>query len=171
MHHAGPQGFCQAEGSQAELGAARETLAVSHPIFAQCFHVVHVQADHVAQAMGKEERMGARGNRLVGVSAHDAQGPHALRQGARGGQVRLQEGQPRTQDRGGGAHHVQKDSVQVGLARGKAAVHREGGGKVARVILGRTGARIKKEEPAVAHGLGAAVVVQDFAARGGDGPE
>ena len=52
-HHAGQQRLAQAQVAQAEQRAALGVRAIADQVFAQAFHIVHVHADLMAEAVGK----------------------------------------------------------------------------------------------------------------------
>ena len=54
---AGFEGAAQAEGFPAECGAFAQVVGVTYVLLAQVFHVVDVQAHHVAESALEEERV------------------------------------------------------------------------------------------------------------------
>jgi pyruvate-formate lyase-activating enzyme len=108
----------ETQGLEAEFLAPRRAV-VADVVFAQVFHVVGIEAHHVARAAGEEEGMGTGGDRVIGVALHEAELAEASGDGAAGCAMRVDEWQSRSKLRDGGLVGAEADRVDFALPFGE----------------------------------------------------
>ena len=160
-----------AQRAQTQLLGAGLIRIVPHQILAQVFHVMHVQAHVVAQAVRLEEAGDALGYHLVQVSLYQAQGAEALQHLAGRGQVYFPVGNAGLGQGEGQLVAFIDNLVNLPLFLRELAAGGIGAGEVAGIVLVALHAGVNHHKFAGFNHSGMAVVVQGFSVLGEDGGE
>ena len=110
---------------------------------AKVFHVVHVEAHHVADTTGEEHRVGTRGQGLLDVTLHQPEVFHPFGDDPGGGKVDITVGDTGGQHRDSCFIGRELELVDRSLPFGKGRAHRKGRGEIARITHRRFRTRVE----------------------------
>ena len=170
-HIARNQPAGHAEAAQTEQGRALLVGVVAHEILAQVFHVVHVQAHVMAEAVGHEQAGNAEFHHIVHRAFHEAQVAQAFQHQAGGCQMYVAVGHPGLGQAVSQGVAVVDYLIDIPLPGSEFATRRIGAGKVAGIVGVVLRSSVDHHKFAGSYEGVVPVVVEHLAVLGEDGSE
>ncbi len=165
------QAPAEAEAGGAELGRRLYLVIKSDVLLSESFHIVYVHAEHVAESVGEEERVGAGCCCLLGIAAHEADLLEPVDDMLADFHVDVVPFDAGLSQLEGEIMALLDDCVDLALAIGKFAVDRGSAGVVAAVVVISLGAGVDEEQAARLEEAVAGIAMHDLAVLCDDGGE
>ena len=134
----------------------------------QVFHVVHIKTQHVPEAVGKEQGMGACGHRIGGIAFHQAHPAQAVGDDPRGVHVDIDVGHAGPDHPDRSQLRPQHRFIHLRLDGGEAPAHRRGPRDVGGIEPRRLDSRIVEQQLSLLEHMVVGMIVQDLAVNGHD---